>query len=138
MVFRKPAVRSAHQAAYREIDSGRTVLAFIVAAWREHENLILVPRMLQNMGNHPIDRRIALSALLIMHVATVAETREHQTVLDRPEPFLIQTQPRNRANCSWNEQEAKRMMSFAIHQIFGQERCYSNARQIVIAKRRMA
>ena len=58
-------MRRAHEAAHREIEAGRAVLALVVTVRRKFLNLVLLAGMLQHMRGCAIDFPIPSPAFLI-------------------------------------------------------------------------
>ncbi len=87
VVLRIAPVRRAHQAADRQVEAGRTVLALVVAVRREVHHLVRPHRTAAT--RMPTARSISalpLTAPLVRGMAGIAQTRQHEPVLDALPP----------------------------------------------------
>ena len=63
-------------------NAGRAVLALVVAVGREVDELVRVARVLEDVGDGAVDRRVAAPAPLVRQAARVADAGQDQAVLD--------------------------------------------------------
>src|SRR5580765_4866509 len=110
VVFGKRPPNTTHQTAHRKIETGRTILTFIVTIRRKVENLSRFATMFQNVCCGAVDFSIPSSALLVVEVTVVPDTTQHQTMSNAPSVLFVSSQPGDGANRPWDENKAVRIM----------------------------
>jgi len=82
VILGKLAPGASHQAADGQIESGGTVLAFVVTIRMKWSDLMSDAPRLQHMGDGPVDLRVSPATLLVVKGSWISDTRQHQAVAD--------------------------------------------------------
>src|SRR5439155_12652271 len=127
-----------HEAANRQIETGRAVLPLVVAIGEEVLDLVAISRMPENVLERPVYLRITPAAPLVSRVAGVADAGEDQAVLDLGDAILVSSQPCDRADRARNEQKTIGVPSGDRRQCRCQRCRDSHSGEVVVAKRPVA
>ena len=90
------------------------------------------------MSHHPVDLRVAASALFVRQPARVAGAGQHQPVLDPFHPLRVAGQPGDRPDGAGRVDEPVGVVRRLLRQRPGQVRRHRDARQVVVGQRRVA
>jgi hypothetical protein len=88
-------MRGAREAAHGKIETGGTILTFIVTIRIKFDNVILLLGVPQDVYNRSVDLCISPSALLIRKPACVSHALHHETMLDLVHVRFIDMKPGN-------------------------------------------
>src|ERR1017187_747378 len=99
---------------------------------------MVLSRVLQNVGNGPINLSVATPTLLVSQPTRVTNAGDHQTMFDIGDPGLIAREPGDRPNGTGDEQKAIGIARWRFTQVPRQKRGEREARKIVVGQRRMA
>src|SRR5689334_19972127 len=105
MIFGKLPMRGARESANRQIKTRRTILAFIISIGEEINDFMSLIRILQYICGGAVNLGITATAPFVVHVSRVANTCNHQTVLDLRCAILVYCKPCDRANGSRYKKE---------------------------------
>src|SRR5215468_12104699 len=102
-------MRRTRKASHRQIDTGRTVLAFVMAIGIEVADLIVTARLLEDVDDHTVDFGIAPPALLVSKLTRVSQVDEDEPMFDSSDLILVAPKPSDRADGSGNKEKSIRI-----------------------------
>ena len=132
------AVRRAHQAADRKVESRRAELALVAAPRLPVDDAIGRAGVAQHELDGPIDLAVAAPAALVGQATGVADAGDGQAVLDAMQRVAVLVKPRQRPDRPGREQEAVGVPQLSLRELLGEHRRDRDAREVVVGQRRVA
>src|SRR5262245_33778582 len=103
MIFGILPVRRSHEATYGKIESRGAKLALVRAIRKEVHGFIVLPRVLEDMGDGSVDFGVPAPAFFIGGPSRITDTGQYQAMFDARGLLFVQTQPGDGADGSRNK-----------------------------------
>src|SRR5678815_4181024 len=126
-----------HQAANRKIESRGTILPFVIAIREKIDELVWFPCLLEHLRHHVIDLRVTAAASLIRKRPRIADTGQHESMLDPWNNLFMRGKPGDRPDSTRNKQKPIGIPPILLDKIQCQEGRHRNPREIIVAQTRM-